>query len=274
MKQCKVRKGKITPPLHRLPSPKKQINKKKGKIWVRANDGTNETNRIESTRNQKQKRRDLPILAILQLYMLGTLTQNDLSTSLALSHARTHAQRPSQAYFHPFFLDYIIQKGIPPRHKKSHRARNSRPANQPVRERERFSFCLGHITEYDFISPQHASYQHTVLDAEAADDENDENDDGYPTNYIAPHPTRSSFFIHPFNYKVCDKLVTVSQSISQSAKPSCSFPRDSERNRETEEESQRDRREKEGVTLSQPAVQLKRYAKIIAPLPFCCTTTS
>lgn len=109
-----------------------------------------------------------------------------LPLSRCLTHARTHAQRPSQKKdsvhpsIHPFFLDYITQRGIPPRHKKSHRARNpGRPISQ--RERERDSFCLGHITEYDFISPQHASYQHTVLDADAADDENYENDDGYPT---------------------------------------------------------------------------------------------
>lgn len=96
------------------------------------NERTTESNRIDQ-KPETKKRRDLPILASL-LY----LTQNDLSTSLALSHARTHAQRPSQAYFHPFFLDYITQKGIPPRHEREFRARNSRPANQSERERERF----------------------------------------------------------------------------------------------------------------------------------------
>lgn len=209
VKQCKVRKGKITPQLNRLPFPLAQINKKKGNIWVRTKR-TNETNRKDQ-KPENKKRRDLPILAIL-LYMYIPLHKNDF-ISLALSHARTHARTTPRSEkkdsvhpsIHPFFLDCITQKGIPPRHKRKSRARNSRPGNQPVRERERYSFCLGHITEYDFISPQydfispqHASYQHTVLDAEAADD--DENDDdGYPTNYIAPHPTRPSCFIHPFN---------------------------------------------------------------------------
>lgn len=87
VKQCKVRKGKITP-TQPPPFPKKQINKKKGKIWVRTNE---QPKRNESTRNQKQKKTGLTNSRDSTSHA-RYLTQNDLSTSLALSHARTHVR--------------------------------------------------------------------------------------------------------------------------------------------------------------------------------------
>lgn len=200
MKQCKVRKGKITPT--QPPPFPPSLNKQKERKHLGKNN-QNESNRID----QKPETKKDGTYQFSRFYFTCMYPYTKRSIYLSRAVSRTHArttpksenkrQRPSiHPSIHPFFLDYITQKGIPPRHKRKPRARNSRLANQSEREREIYSFCLGHITEYDFISPQHASYQHTVLDADAAD-ENDDDDDGYPTNYIAPHPTRSSYpFIH------------------------------------------------------------------------------
>lgn len=186
----------MTPQLNRLPFPLPQkIKKKKGNIWVRTNERTN--NRIESNRpeTRNKKRRDLPILAIL-LYMLGTLIQKRfyLPLSRCLTHARTHNAQVKHTSIHSSLTTSHRKLYLPAIKGNLGHGIRGRPTSQ--REREKYSFCLGPITEYDFISPQHASYQHA---AAADDDENDENDDGCPTNYIALHPTRSSFLIHPFN---------------------------------------------------------------------------
>lgn len=239
------------------------------------NERTNErAKRNESTRNQKQKKnlKGLTNSRDSTLHARYPYTKRSIYLSRAVSrtHARTtpkserKRQRPSiRPSIHSSLTTSYREVYLPATKGNLGHGIRGRAANQSEREREiHFVSAISPSTTSSHLSTPHISTPFstptpptTTRTTTAIQSSND---------YITPHPTRSSFLIHPFNYKVCDKLVTVSQSISQSAKPSCSFPRDSERNRETEEESQRDRREKEGVTLSQPAVQLKRYAKIIA----------
>lgn len=125
---------------------KQKINKQKERKHLGKNERTNrnETNRPE-TRKQKKKTG----LTNSRDSTLGTCTLTQerfyLPLSRCLTHARTHNAQVREKKtasihpsIHPFFLDYITQKGIPPRHKKSYRARNSRPGNQSERERNIF----------------------------------------------------------------------------------------------------------------------------------------
>lgn len=160
VKQCKVRKGKITPTLN-LPSRNKtktKTNTSKKKLGK--NERTTETNR----KDQKPETKKDGTYQFSRFYF--TLhTKNDFCLCRAVS--RTHAQRPGQKKkdsvhpsILPFFLDYITQRGIPPRHKKSYRARNSRPANQPVREREKYIHFVSAIspsTTSSHLSTPHIS---------------------------------------------------------------------------------------------------------------------
>lgn len=204
----------MTPPLHCLPFPLAQINKKKGKIWVR----TSESNRID----QKPETKKDGTYQFSRFYLryMYPYTRT-IFISLALSHARTHARTTPRSKKQPAF--FLLYKGIPPRHKKSYRARNSRPANQSERERDfHFVSAISPSTTSSHLSTPHIS---TPFSTPRPPTRTTTTTAIQPSNdYITPHPTRSSFLIHPFNYKVCDKLVTVSQSISQSvsqsAKPS------------------------------------------------------
>lgn len=141
------------PPLPGTKQKQKQTQVERS--WVRTNEGN------ESKRPEKQGKKDF-----LSNSCESTLPYtNDLSTSLALSHARTHARttlksNKKTASIHPFFLDYITQKGIPPRHEREFRARNSRPANQSEREREKYIHFVSAIspsTTSSHLSTPHIS---------------------------------------------------------------------------------------------------------------------
>lgn len=132
-----------------------------------------------------------------------------LSCAVSRTHARTHnaqvrkekdSVHPS---IHPFFLDYITQKGIPPRHEREFRARNSRPGNQPVREREKYIHFVSAIspsTTSSHLSTPHISTPFSTPTPPTTTTRTTTTTAIQPSNdYIAPHPTRSSFLIHPFN---------------------------------------------------------------------------
>lgn len=123
----------------------------------------NETNRID----QKPETKKDGTYQFSRFYLryMYPYTKTILSLSRCLTHARTYAQRPGQKKkdsvhpsVHPFFLDCITQKGIPPRHEREFRARNSRPANQSERERDiHFVSAISPSTTSSHLSTPHIS---------------------------------------------------------------------------------------------------------------------
>lgn len=137
------------------------MNKQKERKHLGKNERTTETNR----KDQKPETKKDGTYQFSRFYLryMYPYTKRSIYLSRAVSrtHARTHAQRPSQAYFHPFFLDYITQKGIPPRHKR--KSGHGIPG-EPERERERNIFIWSrpyhrvrlHLTSARLISAHHS----------------------------------------------------------------------------------------------------------------------
>lgn len=201
VKLCKVRKGKITPtqPPPFPPCPKKeQTNKQKERKHL----GKNNQNESKGPETRNKKRRDLPILASL-LYL--THKKRFLSLSRCLTHARTHAQRPGQKRkdsVHP-----SIHSSLTTSHRKVYLPATKGNfghgiRGRPISQRERDIHLVSAIspsTTSSHLSTPHISTplstptpptRTTTTTTTAIQPSND---------YIAPHPTRSSFFIHPFN---------------------------------------------------------------------------